>query len=114
MDFLPSKVKLTRCVSGRFLIVVEAIAAAGEVTQDGVIDAQAPAAQVEHVHAVVAQLAVAPVPEPVPVVMQVVVVEGPAWCGALPEVVVELLGRRCQLALADGAAEVVVVPDWAR
>ena len=77
---------------GRFLIVVEAVAAAGGGDADREIDAQAPAAQVDHVDAVVAEFAVAPVPEPVPVVMQVVGVEGPARRRALPEIVVEPLG----------------------
>ena len=55
---------------GRFLVVLEEVAAAAGGDALRVIDLQAPAGQVEHVDAVVADLAGAPVPEPVPVVME--------------------------------------------
>ena len=57
---------------GGLLVVLKTITAPGRSNVNGEIDAQSPAAQVEHVDTVVAQFAVAPVPEPVPVVVKVV------------------------------------------
>ena len=58
----------------------------------GIIDPQAPAADVERMDAVVTQFAGAPVPEPVPFVMDQVVVIGPLRCRTLPERVVQSEG----------------------
>src|SRR5262249_5959930 len=94
---------------GSFLVVLEAVAAAGRGDPGREIDAQAPAAQVDHVDAVVAQLAVAPVPEPVPVVVQVVGAEGPPRGRALPQLVIQPL-RPVGGGAAAGGGAVVEVP----
>ena len=70
---------------GRLLIVLEVIppAAAGDVNRK--VNAQAPAAKIERMHAVIAQLAVAVMPEPVPIVVDAIAHERLARGRALPQ-----------------------------
>ena len=87
----------------RFLVVVEVVAAAAVGDAPGEVDAEPPASEVERVHAVVGHLAAAVVPVPMPVVRDEVVLVRALRCGALPQVVVEMLWHRRWFAPADGA-----------
>src|SRR5690606_2339827 len=92
----------------RFLIVVVAILAAASTDARGIVDPQAPATDIERMHAVVAQFAVAPVPGPVPVVMHVVIVKLALGRGALPQVEIQPFRHRRGFAFANVRAAIVV------
>ena len=54
---------------GCFLVVVEMVASTGVAGEDGQIDSECPAGDVERVHSIVGEFAAAVEPVPMPVVM---------------------------------------------